>query len=675
MKKLITVLTVILLLTNVGQGQTGYLKTVKNGTVRTNYEFTNEWQYVSSDLYMFNAERMADLLNQIITGKKRKFLRKKDKDIQNILITLKLQGLGDYDNITYPLYNFVVSHDEQGNYQMQTSTNDVIRIIDNFPAPAIDDFISAKVDVKVITKDNTDEVYKIAAEQLKTISMLAEQPAAAVLKLVGEFGKVIENTTDHKEYQFSSTIRIYQDENFNQQLHSITVFTFIPSNKNEFKIDIDLSDLQKYIDENPNPKINRKILYEKIKCKKYPYIVIVNYKSKYIPTVPDDITFESLKAREAKLKANYDKGVINEDIYALEKELLEYLKLYAQLKLDLNNYELNLKNKITEDYSMFYFLIMRDYWKMKKYYASIDRTEKDNPAYRNEFKKIYDRIMTKANIALEQNNNLREVREMTNMIYYLENTPIDQIPMDTKSIETYLEKLYAVPMPKREANSPELKTVYKWINYLEQNLFDKKYKKQLEELSMLPVNEESYEKIVRYQNENTATNCELCRQEISKVVDSFMKKYEQYQLDKAKSDFEETKLEAQNKLIGFTKTLDCLKENLKNYPVPRPEYISLLEQNALKIEEQKNSLQALVNKNYLFTSTTEIQNTTKEISGLTEKIEKDLNNLCAQEDKICVCGTYKKPEIKEEEQVSDTTKTPKAKEAFSGEPEKSNPEK
>jgi hypothetical protein len=154
-----------------------------------------------------------------------------------------------------------------------------------------------------------------------------------------------------------------------------------------------------------------------------------------------------------------------------------------------------------------------------------------------------------------------------------------------------------------------------------------------------------------------------------------MKKYEQYQLDKAKADFESTKQSAQNKLIEFTKTLDCLKENLKNYPIPRPEYISLLEQQALKAEEQKNTLQALVNKNYLFTSTTDIQNTTKEISGLTEKIEKDLANLCSQEDKICICGTYKKQEPPKTQVVSDSTKTTKSKEAFSGEPEKSKPQK
>ncbi len=626
---------IFLLLGLIGFSQ-DYVKAVKVSTLRTNFDFTPEWQYISSDLYLFNADKFADILNQVITGKKKSIFRKNRLDLRNILITMNLQGLKGYDKITFPLYNFVISKDEDGNVKVNTETNEVIRIIDNYPAPSVADFISAKVDVKVITKDDQVKVYKLAASQLETIANVVTNPSTAVIKLVGEFGKMIQAAADEKEYHFTSTIRIYENENFNQRLHSIVVFVFIPSQQKEDKVKVDLSELDSAL-KDTSVVINRKLLHKYVKVKKYPYVVIVNYKSKYIPDVPEEIDFDVLKARESKLSVDLAKGVINKEIYELEKELLEYLKLYAQFQMDLNNYLLNLENKTTEDFSKFYYFLVRDYWRMKNYYKVVSLARRNNKIFQDEFKPLYDKFMMRVNMHLDQNSNLQKIRGLVETLYYLENTPEGRIPMDSADIENYLAKLYGVPLPESEANTPVMEVLNKWVDYLEQKEYDRIYSRRYAELRMLPVNGESYKKIIEAQREYSLTQCRRCKDSLNVIVNNFQKRYGQYQLRKAKEEFDRVKTDAKVAMIGITKQLSCIRQKLRDYPGVKPEYLQLIEQDAIKLADQKQALLAQLNKNYVFTSVDEIKAVSNEIATSLKELKEGVKSICDQEPQVCDC--------------------------------------
>ncbi len=613
-----------------------YVKAVKLGTIRTDFEFTPEWQYISSDLYLFNTDKFADILNQVLTGKKKSLFRRNRLELKNILITMNLQGLKGYEKITFPLYNFVVSKDEEGNVKVNTETNEVIRIIDNYPAPSVNDFITAKVDVKVITKDDEVKVYKLAASQLETIANVVTNPSTAVIKLVGEFGKMIQAAADEKEYHFTSTIRIYENDNFNQRLHSIVVFVFLPSQLKDEKVKVDLSELDSAL-KDTSMVINRKFLHKYVKVKKYPYVVIVNYKSKYIPDVPEEIDFDVLKARESKLSLDLSKGVINKEIYELEKELLEYLKLYAQFQMDLNNYLLNLENKTTEDFSKFYYYLVRDYWRMKNYYKIVSQARKDNKIYQDEFKSLYDKFMMRVNMHLDQNSNLQKIRTLVETLYYLENTPEHRIPMDSNSIEGYLTKLYGVPLPESENNTPVMQVLNKWVNKLESYQYDHVYARRFASLRLLPVNSESYKKIIKAQREYSLTQCHRCKDSLNAIVSGFQVKYEKYQLAKAKSEFDKVKADAKVAMIGITKRLSCIRQKLREYPGAKPEYLQLIEQDAVKLDDQRQALLASLNKNYVFTSVDEIREVTSDIHSSLENLQTDIESLCKQEPQVCDC--------------------------------------
>ncbi len=636
MRRLILILSIISLF-SISYGQS-YLKTVKLGTVKSNYQFSEEWQYVSSDLYMFNTQKFADILNKIISGKKHFWFRRPRYNIRNILVTMNLKGLGGvYDQLTFPLFNYKIEVDQNGNYKITTHTSEVTRIIDNYPVPAIKDFITANVSVQVITKDKQVQVYKLAASQLEKISMLATNPTTAVMQLVGEFGKMIEAVADNKQYQFNSTIRIYNNENFNQKLYSVVVFVFLPSSVNEFNLKLNLDDLKKYIENDTSPVINRKILYKYIKIKKYPYAVIVNYKSKYIPDVPEEVDFDIIKARENKLQSDLNRGVINKDIYDLEKQLLGYLKLYAQLQLDLHNYFLNLENRTTEDFSMFYYYIMRDYWQMRNYYNNVFKERAGNRLFKSEFASIYKKFATKANVDLSANPNLQNIKSLVNTLFYLENTPKSQLPLDSASVENYLASLNSVPLPKSETTSPQIQLINKWKNYLDNLLYTRDYQRKILQLSSLPVNDQTYRKVLEFQQLHSSTQCELCKQKINEFVQEFMKKYKAYKLQIAQDTFEQVQLRVRSDLIDITKKLSCIKTNLDNYPGTKPAYIQLIEQNAVNIDQDRQTLLGMLNKNYLFTNVSQIEQQTTEMENLLSRIKEQLRALCKQDSDICSC--------------------------------------
>lgn len=107
----------------------------------SNFNFTGEWQYLSTDIFLFNGDKFSNLINELDfgnTGPKRNKRKKSNPEqelLEYLFITASLKNakfLGDND-ITDPLYNFQISKDRE--YQTFVSDNiDYVRIIDNLPA-------------------------------------------------------------------------------------------------------------------------------------------------------------------------------------------------------------------------------------------------------------------------------------------------------------------------------------------------------------------------------------------------------------------------------------------------------------------------------------------------------------------------------------------------------------
>ena len=608
-----------------------YIKTVPVLRKQSSYDFTNEWQYISTDLYLFNGNRFNSLLSRIQHQKKRNKKDKNKSTIENILVTAQLNGIAGYEDIIYPIFNFKVTEDESGKYTVQATTNEVIRIIDNFPISSINDYIGAKIKIDVITDKNRSLIYLMIASQLQNISAIKDNPTDAALQLVGEFGKLMQKDAQGEEYHFESTIRLYEEQDFNKRFHSLNIFVFAPSKMQG--TGFDTTDIATFIDTTKNPIINRDVLERHMDYSSFPCIVTVNYKSKYIPEVPDEINFEVLKIRKAKNETNYRNRLINKDIYLQENKLLDFLEIFAQFKLDVNNYELDYKTKITEDFSIIFFLIIQDLLHLKYYFKRIDLENSGDPVYENEFRNIYESLIIKAEIYLETDNNLRNIKDLVSTLWKLENT--ESLNLDSLNREEYLHKLQAVDMPQREKNSEEVTTINDWINRIEKLHFEKIYKTKLAGLKQKEINTETYAEVIEFQNTVSNTNCVLCREQVSAFTDNFISEYNEYLRKIAYKNLSEKIILTNDLLYDLTKNQYTIALHLMDDYSEFPPHIQLINDDFLILVRQKDELYVIIRKDYSSSGIEEINDISNKITSLSETIKNGFDNICNKEPSLC----------------------------------------
>ena len=230
------------------------------------YPFSSEWQYLSTDIYLLNGDRFSKLINEInFENPKSKgwFKRGIDEEkLEYLFITAQLKDVkffGDKD-IAYPIYNFQINRDKDNKYQTFVSDKiDKIRIIDNLPLYSASDKIDADIKVRAITTNQRDQMVSLVATQLQNISKIPT-PTAAVFSLLREFGNFLEANSKRKEYRFSTTIRLFEQKNFDTRLHSIKIYALNTENSRPILLNTEV--LKAFIDTSANPDITRESLVQ-----------------------------------------------------------------------------------------------------------------------------------------------------------------------------------------------------------------------------------------------------------------------------------------------------------------------------------------------------------------------------------------------------------------------------
>jgi len=607
-----------------------FIQTTKVFSKKTNFTFSNEWQYVSTDLYLFNSSRFNSLINSINPENK----KKKNRDvIKNILVTVQLEGMGELDKLTYPLFNFVVTENEAGDLVAQVAEPDVIRIVDNYPIASLKDYIGAKVNVSIYSDKNKSDIYKFIAEQLSNVSSFTTfNTTDAALKVVGEIGKLMKSDATGKQYQFESTIRFYDDQNFNRRFHSISVFAFHPSTLKQ--VAFDTVAISRFLDTTKIVTLEKQVLKKYLTHTNYPYIVAVNYRSKYIPQISDDINFDMLKMRFARNEMNYENKLISRDVYLQEQSLIQFLEIYAQFLLDLNKYELDYKAKITEDFTIQLFIVMQDYWKMLNTNKTFMQTFAGNPLYETEFKPLYKRYLTQTSIKFESNSALRGVREHVETIFELENTK--NLKLDSLMRESYLQKLKVTKMPPREAKSEEVLLTQKWILNLEKEQFTYFYLPIINLYSKLPVSSSSFEIIQKIYIESTTSNCELCKEKVTIFYEEFLVKYEKLLFQNENIALNKTIQETQLKILDFSKRQNIISMNLENINQRETnEHLILITNLLQESVNQRIELSEKINSKNNFSNYNDVKLYNDEILILSNKIEINLLSICNTNPELC----------------------------------------
>ncbi|TPE45156.1 hypothetical protein [Pontibacter mangrovi] len=526
------------------------------------FEFSDEWQYLSTDIYLFNGNKFTRVLNELETGR-RKPKKKYGNVLEYLMITAQLKNMKVFgnDDIVYPLYNFAVEQD-RNDYKTQVSDHqEVVRIIDKMPLGSANNNIDAVINAKAITNGQSDQVFNLVANQLMAISKLTT-PSGAVLSLVGEFGNLLNARASRKEYKFSSTIRLYEGQDFDTRLHSVRIYVFVPNDVK--KVDIKTVKLADYLQKNPN-KLDRRQLEEMTGYKDYPYMVVANYKSLYKMDVltGDEITLDLIEKRKQKIQAAYEQQLINDETYRQEKLFIEYLRSFADMKQNLNTYRLNYRNNSADINAKNLFGIVQEYKRLKGIFDARQKEFAKNSTYQNIFRKEYENILTNADLYLEGDHNLKNGKMLVNTLRELENDPKSWNTPEKR--EAALARLHAIELPKPEVltASVEGEAIVRLTQKLEEQQYAEVFQKDVQRLGSTEANDETMPQRNALLEKASASKCQACREKVREVITDYNKRYDSFKLKQALKKKEELNQHAEATVFKFLKRQLCIENNLQ----------------------------------------------------------------------------------------------------------------
>ncbi len=609
---------------------------------KSNIEFTDEWQYLTTDFYLFNEGKFNDLINKLGKEPKTNIWGKlKSEKIEFLSLTANILNVEFYDNqdLIYPLYNFKIDYSKKNQYKTQISDEiEVIRLIDNLPLATSKKFIDAKIEGEAITDSKGNQIMRMVSDQLNNISKLTD-PSSAVLTVVGELGSFLESSSRKKQYQFNSTIRLYDDTKFSKKIHSINVYVYLPKN-NMNTDDFNSEGLINFIDTikiSDNVDINRSSLSSLVDYSKYPFFVVVNYKSKYTPQKfsVDEIDDDYISAYEQRILDDCNEGLSSEVVCNQVKELVSFFNLFTDFKQSKQAYDLNYENGITSELNKNLFLIMKDYREILLTKESRDVEFKDIPSYTNDFEPRYNKLILIANQYLSESPKLSEVRTLVTTTNDLRNT--DLSTLDELKLEKFLSTLYSLQLPEEQSETDEYGEIIKLRGSIEKNLFERIYNPISEELKSMDISNESINKFKSYKEKINTTNCKLCRTEVNKVFIDYQNRWDNYLLELELTRSIDLQSTSKDFLTETLINKECITNNIDQIK----ENNSLTEAQQFVIDETTKiftsitKLKEFVNTNISQFDIDELISYNSSLTKLNQDIKNGLQENCERLPELC----------------------------------------
>ena len=611
---------------------------------KVNFDFSEEWQYLSTDIYLLNGDKFKDVVNQL-SKKRRK------ENLEFLFVSLKLKSVRFFDkeDIIYPIYNFKLEETRGGVYNAHISDNiNVIRVIDKLPLASDESKIDAEITIKAIANDKTSEIMQMVAKQLTGIAKIAN-PTSAVLSLVGEYGNLIESSTSKREYKFSSTIRLYEEQNFNMKLHSVRLYILKPSN---VKVKLpDMTKFSEFIDKTDQPEISKNQIKKLINYKDYPYLLIVNYKSLYKMkgVTGEEITAETIDKRRQRIEKDYNLKLIKDEPYKHEKLFIEFLKQFNNLKKNLNLYKLNYEIRNTEAIKKNLFAIVQSFNTLK--ITHLDRLKKynSNSTFLKLFKSEYESIFSNAELYLEKDPNLSNVKDLVNTLYELNHLRVSSLKHSQR--EDFLERLHAVDLPEKDfvSSYAEGELILKYIKQLEQTHYNEEFASEISTLNRTKATPANLDFRNKLMDKTKQTNCKSCREKAIAAISEFNNRYEKFKIQKTIHKKDSIIQIAELKLIDFFKKKDCITKNI-NDPKKLKDLGSSKDFILKKWEIAVGKIDRLnvkTTERIVFNTEDEVNNFVLDVENLIDSINKNIDVVCKFEI-LCDCTPPK--EIKDTEE-------------------------
>ncbi|PKV66586.1 hypothetical protein [Pontibacter ramchanderi] len=641
MKKIFSLFALSLLLCQQAFAQQN-IETRLGYSYNDKFNFSDEWQYLTTDIYLYNGGQFNRVLNELESGVKKKSKKNYAYELEYLFITAQLKNLKLFgnDQIVYPLFNFHINTDKK-EYHTQVSDHlEVVRIIDKMPLTSAQNSIDASINAKAVTNQDGDQVFNLVASQLVSLSNLTN-PSVAVMSLVGEFGNLLNSRAKKKEYKFSSTIRLYEGQDFDTRLHSVKVYVFVPGSVKT--VTLKPAKLADYLSKNSN-KLDRKQIEEAIGYKEYPYIVVANYKSLYKVDVltGDEVTMDLIEKRKQKIQTAYDTKLMNDETYRQEKLYVEFLRIFAEMKQNLNAYRLNYRNNSPEVNAKNLFGIMQEYKRLKTAFEAREKEFDKNSTYKNIFRPEYTSILANADLYLDADHNLKNAKVLVNTLQELENNPK---AWDTPAKrEAALAKLSSVELPRADylSASVEGEAIVRLTKRLEDLQYREVFEKEVKTLTDAQASDETLSMRNALQDKANASNCLSCRDKVRDAVNEYNKRLENSRLKEETKEMGKLQSAAEQQVLRHLRWQLCFDNNLQAVAVASAD--NGMDQYYAKLGERSSAFAATIKELDTLAKNApenprlqQVQAYNKQLTGLMKEVEQHYAILCELDKKLCEC--------------------------------------
>lgn len=605
------------------------------------YNFTGEWQYLSTDIYLLNGDKFNNVINSLdfvrqeLSRKRRKSGLAEER-LEYLFITAKLKNVkffGD-NSITYPLYNFQINRDAEKKYHTYVSDNiDHIRIIDNLPLYTASDYIDAELQVQAITNNDRDMLLGLVASQLKNLSS-ANFMSGAVLGIIGEFGNFIEANTKKKEYRFSSTIRLFEQKNFNTRVHSIKLYSLSPAGQTAAMPNT--LAMRSYLD-TVGHTLSRSTLASLVGDTYFPVIAVVNYKSLYRidPISGDEVTFANIEKRRLDIENGYRQNLINAETYRQEKDFINYLTVYANLKNHLDVYGLNYRTGNADALSGSLFRVMQYYRQLLKTQQEIRYKYRNNAAFSSIFEPEYESIAGFAALYLDNDHNLKSTKELVHTLLDVEQ--LDKINSQRLEAQVAALRFSGVFRAELMAQEMEGQLISAQLRRLEEELYKLSYEPMVSQLASTPAivaNQHAPAKLLQRMGN---TSCQLCRDRAFAAIGQFTQQLEQHQLGVASARFDSLHRAYEPWLFGSMERAQRIGAALSQQLAAdsTTQSVHYLQGKLAVVQRDMGNMRELLSTSPTGLSLANLQSLIDKLHGYKRRIDEQLAAICTLKLELC----------------------------------------
>ena len=626
MKKLFLTLLSIVLIVNMSSGQSA-IETRLIYADTTGFRFSGEWQYLSTDVFLFNGHQFNKVINDIYlpTGKKGKKRGLANEELEYLYITAQLMNVkyfGDND-VVYPLYNFQISNEKDDKYKTLVSENiEGVRIIDNLPLYSAGNNIDAKIDVKALTSSDKDNILGFFGKQLQNLAT-SGGIGRPILSLIGEMGNFIESSTKKKEYRFSSTIRLFEQNNFDTRLHSIRVYAMVTPNTPTLKLNT--TNIRNFMDTCSVSELHRSDIEKLLQYRNYPLIVVANYKSLYqLDGISgDEVNFANIDKRKVNIENNFRDKLISDDTYRQEKTFTEFLTIFANFKSQLELYTLNARTGNIDAANNALGNVVQSYVSLLNEYDLINYKYKDNSIFKKSFRSEYASIVDFAAYYLENDPTLRGIKTMCTTMVNLNKNGIPLKPADQENALRSLRQVDNLNKDFR-TKTKDGQNIVSLANQIENSLFAQEFNHYIAKLNSTPVKDGEKNELVNQLNEKmSSTSCQICRERTQDAIKHYYNRVEDVQKKNRQAEYLSLSRNTESTLLGYSRNLILLKKNITKYPENSIEF-GTYNRRVMEIERDVENLRNLINTNMNDKSSQVIESTNNKINNTVDNINGNL---------------------------------------------------